>query len=147
MHHYREFSMHGTGHWLGMDVHDVGDYKIDRKSRVLEPGMVLTVEPGLYFDPDRETVTYHLREYSEDEMWERRLRFGAAAAKKMEDEEKAKVGTIVHPVPQKLRGIGIRIEDDVLITPDGCDVLTAGTPKTVDEIERACAEPPRLPRS
>src|SRR2546428_146179 len=147
MHHYREFYMHGTGHWLGMDVHDVGDYKIDRKSRVLEPGMVLTVEPGLYFDPDRETVTYHLREYSEDEMWERRLRFGAAAAKKMEDEEKAKVGTIVHPVPQGLRGIGIRIEDDVLITPDGCDVLTAGTPKTVDEIERACAETPRLPRS
>src|SRR2546427_555789 len=147
MHHYREFYMHGTGHWLGMDVHDVGDYKIDRKSRVLEPGMVLTVEPGLYFDPDRETVTYHLREYSEDEMWERRLRFGAAAAKKMEDEEKAKVGTIVHPVPQELRGIGIRIEDDVLITPDGCDVLTAGTPKTVDEIERACAETPRLPRS
>jgi len=147
MHHYREFYMHGTGHWLGMDVHDVGDYKIDRKSRVLEPGMVLTVEPGLYFDPDRETVTYHLREFSEDEMWERRLRFGAAAAKKMEDEEKAKVGTVVHPVPRELRGIGIRIEDDVLITPDGCDVLTAGTPKTVDEVERACAETPRLPRS
>jgi Xaa-Pro aminopeptidase len=147
MHHYREFYMHGTGHWLGMDVHDVGDYKIDRTSRVLEPGMVLTVEPGLYFDPDRETVAYHLREFSEDEMWERRLRFGAAAAKKMEDEEKAKVGTIVHAVPKDLRGIGIRIEDDVLITPDGCDVLTAGTPKTVDEVERACAEPPRLPRS
>jgi len=105
------------------------------------------VEPGLYFDPDRETVTYHLREYSEDEMWERRLRFGAAAAKKMEDEEKAKVGTVVQPVPKEVRGIGIRIEDDVLITPDGCDVLTAGTPKTVDEVERACAETPRLPRS
>src|SRR2546422_916535 len=147
MHHYREFYMHGTGHWLGMDVHDVGDYKIDRTSRVLQPGMVLTVEPGLYFDPDRETGTYHLREFSEDEMWERRLRFGAAAAKKMEDEEKAKVGTVVQPVPRELRGIGIRIEDDVLITPDGCDVLTAGTPKTVDEVERACAEPPRLPRS
>jgi len=50
-------------------------------------------------------------------------------------------------VPKELRGIGIRIEDDVLITPDGCDVLTAGTPKTVDEVERACAETPRLPRS
>jgi Xaa-Pro aminopeptidase len=48
MHHYREFYMHGTGHWLGMDVHDVGDYKIDLKSRALEPGMVFTVEPGLY---------------------------------------------------------------------------------------------------
>jgi Xaa-Pro aminopeptidase len=146
MHHYREFYMHGTGHWLGMDVHDVGDYKIDRASRVLEPGMVLTVEPGLYFDPERETVTYHLREYSEDEMWERRLRYGAAAAKRMDDEEKAKAPTIVHGVPRELRGIGIRIEDDVLITAEGCDVLTAGTPKTVDEVERACAEAPRLPR-
>src|SRR5437773_327961 len=63
------------------------------------------------------------------------------------DEEKAKAGTVVHPVPKEVRGIGIRIEDDVLITPDGCDVLTAGTPKTVDEVERACAETPRLPRS
>jgi Xaa-Pro aminopeptidase len=146
MHHYREFYMHGTGHWLGMDVHDVGDYKIDRASRVLEPGMVLTVEPGLYFDPERETVTYHLREYSEDETWERRLRYGAAVARKMEDEEKAKAPTVIHPVPRELRGIGIRIEDDVLITANGCDVLTAGTPKTVDEVERACAEAPRLPR-
>jgi Xaa-Pro aminopeptidase len=50
-------------------------------------------------------------------------------------------------VPRELRGIGIRIEDDVLITADGCDVLTVGTPKTVDEVERACAEPSRLPRS
>jgi len=147
MHHYREFYMHGTGHWLGMDVHDVGDYRIDRKSRVLEPGMVLTVEPGLYFDSERETATYHLREYSEEEAWERRLRLGAAAAKKIEDEEKAKAEKITHAVPRELRGIGIRIEDDVLITADGCDVLTAGTPKTIDEVERACAEPCRLPRS
>src|SRR5438552_4362573 len=146
MHHYREFYMHGTGHWLGMDVHDVGDYRIDRKSRVLEPGMVLTVEPGLYFDPERETATFHLREYSEDESWERRLRLGAGAAKKIEEEEKAKAEKITHPVPRELRGIGIRIEDDVLITDSGCEVLTAGTPKTVDEVERACAEPPRLPR-
>jgi Xaa-Pro aminopeptidase len=146
MHHYREFYMHGTGHWLGMDVHDVGDYRIGRKSRVLEPGMVLTVEPGLYFDPERETATFYLREYSEDEAWERRLRLGAAAVRKIEDEEKAKAEKITHAVPAELRGIGIRIEDDVLITADGCDVLTAGTPKTVDEVERACAEPPRLPR-
>jgi Xaa-Pro aminopeptidase len=146
MHHYREFYMHGTGHWLGMDVHDVGDYRIDRKSRVLEPGMVLTVEPGLYFDPDRDTATFHLREYSEEESWERRLRLGAGAAKKIEDEEKAKAEKITHTIPRELRGIGIRIEDDVLITESGCDVLTAGTPKTVDEVERACAEPSRLPR-
>src|SRR5213083_2483867 len=147
MHHYREFYMHGTGHWLGMDVHDVGDYKIDRASRVLEPGMVLTVEPGLYFDPTREAVTYSLREYSEDEMWERRFRLGLAAAKRLEEEEKAKAPKIVHPIPKEFLGIGVRIEDDVLVTADGCEVLTAGTPKTVDEVERVCAEPPRLPRS
>ena len=120
MHHYREFYMHGTGHWLGMDVHDVGDYKIRGESRVLEPGMVCTVEPGLYIDPDREEVTLHLREYSEQEMWERRDRLGAAAAKK--------------------------IEDDILITPTGHAVLTAGTPKSIEEVERTCSEPPRLPR-
>jgi Xaa-Pro aminopeptidase len=146
MHHYREFYMHGTGHWLGMDVHDVGDYRIRGESRVLEPGMVLTVEPGLYFDPDRESVTYHLREYSEEEMLERRYRLGVAAAKKLEEEEKARAEKVVHPVPAEYRGIGVRIEDDILITETGFEVLTAGTPKTVEDVERTCAEPPRLPR-
>jgi Xaa-Pro aminopeptidase len=146
MHHYREFYMHGTGHWLGMDVHDVGDYKVDGRSRVLEPGMVLTVEPGLYFDSERETATFFLREYSEEEMWDRRYRLGTTAAKRLEEEEKARAEKIVHPVHRELRGIGVRIEDDVLITANGCEVLTAGTPKTVDEVERTCAEAPRLPR-
>jgi Xaa-Pro aminopeptidase len=146
MHHYREFYMHGTGHWLGMDVHDVGDYKPGGQSRVLEPGMVLTVEPGLYIDPERETATFALLEYSEDERWDRRMRLGVLAAKRLEDEEKAKAEKLVHPIPEELRGIGVRIEDDVLVTADGCDVLTAGTPKTVDEVERTCAEPSRLPR-
>jgi Xaa-Pro aminopeptidase len=146
MHHYREFYMHGTGHWLGMDVHDVGDYRVNRASRVLEAGMVLTVEPGLYFDPDRETATFHLREYSEDEVWERRQRLGLAAARKLEEEEKAKAEKVVLPIPGHYRGIGVRIEDDVLITADGSEVLTAGTPKTVAEIEQVCAEAPRLPR-
>ena len=144
MHHYREFYMHGTSHWLGMDVHDVGDYRMNGRSRTLEPGMVLTVEPGLYFDPERESVTYHLREYSEDEVWERRYRLGVAAARRLEEEEKAAAKTVPHPVPRELRGIGVRIEDDVLITPTGCEVLTAGTPKTVEEIERIWAEPPRV---
>jgi Xaa-Pro aminopeptidase len=146
MHHYREFYMHGTGHWLGMDVHDVGDYRIQRESRALEPGMVLTVEPGLYFDPERERVTFHLREYSEPDMWERRDRLGAAAAKALEEEEKARAEKVEQAVPREFLGIGVRIEDDILITADGCEILTAGTPKTVDEVERACAEAPRLPR-
>ena len=146
MHHYREFFMHGTGHWLGMDVHDVGDYRVRRRSRPLEPGMVFTVEPGIYIDPERESVTFHLREYSEEEVWERRLRLGMAAAKRLEDEEKAKATTVTHPIPKEFRGIGVRIEDDMLVTADGVENLTAGTPKTVDEVERACAEAPRLPR-
>jgi Xaa-Pro aminopeptidase len=90
---YKKFYMHRTGHWLGMDVHDVGDYKIDGEWRELEPGMVLTVEPGVYISPACQEV---------DEQW---------------------------------RGIGIRIEDDVLVTTDGCEVLTAALPKTVAEIE------------
>ncbi len=146
MHHDREFFMHGTGHWVGMDVHDVGDYRVRGAWRRLEPGMVLTVEPGLYFDPARESVTYALREYSEEELWERRLRLGAAAARRLEEEEKAKARTVTRAVPREFLGIGVRIEDDVLITPDGCEVLTAGTPKTIEEIEQVCAEPPRLPR-
>ena len=146
MHHYREFYMHGTGHWLGMDVHDVGDYRIRGESRVLDPGMVFTVEPGLYFDPDRDEVTFHLREFSEQEMWERRDRLGIAAAKKLEDDEKAKAKTVTHRVPAEFRGIGVRIEDDIVVTAAGTEVLTAGTPKTIEEVERACAESPRLPR-
>ena len=90
---YKRFYMHRTGHWLGMDVHDVGDYSIDDQSRVLEPGMVMTVEPGLYIAPD---------------------------------DEKA---------PKRLRGIGVRIEDDVVVTKSGREVLTAAAPKSIDEIE------------
>jgi Xaa-Pro aminopeptidase len=146
MHHYREFFMHGTGHWLGMDVHDVGDYRLQRQSRALEPGMVFTVEPGLYIDPERESVTLHLREYSEEEMWERRLRLGMTAARKLEDDEKAKARTVTHAIPEEFRGIGVRIEDDILVTGGGIENLTAGTPKTVEDVERACAEAPRLPR-
>ena len=90
---YKRFYVHRTGHWLGLDVHDVGDYELDGQSRVLEPGMVMTVEPGLYFPPD---------------------------------DGKA---------PGRLRGIGVRIEDDVLVTKTGREVLTAAVPKSIDEIE------------
>ncbi len=90
---YKPYYMHRTGHWLGMDVHDVGDYKIDKQWRLLEPGMVLTVEPGLYIQPNAKEV---------DKKW---------------------------------RGIGIRIEDDVLVTKKGYEVLTAGAPKEIKDIE------------
>lgn len=94
---YKKFYMHRTGHWLGMDVHDVGNYKVDGKWRLLEPGMVLTVEPGLYVPADCIEV---------DKKW---------------------------------RGIGIRIEDDVLVTHEGCEVLSSKAPKTIAEIEALMA--------
>lgn len=94
---YKEFYMHRAGHWLGMDVHDVGDYKVGGEWRVLEPGMVMTVEPGIYVAPDNERVA------------------------------------------KKWRGIGIRIEDDVVITKDGNEILTNDVPKTVAEIEALMA--------
>ena len=89
---YKRFYMHRTGHWLGMDVHDVGNYKVNGDWRDLLPGMALTVEPGLYIRP-------------------------------------------ADNVPEALWNIGIRIEDDVVITAQGCEVLTHAVPKTVSEIE------------
>ena len=94
---YKDFYMHRTGHWLGMDVHDVGDYKVEDEWRVLEPGMVITVEPGLYISADHEKVA------------------------------------------KKWHNIGIRIEDDVLVTKDGCEVLSKDVPKEPDEIEALMA--------
>ena len=67
MHHYREYFMHGTGHWLGMDVHDAGAYGMDGKPRHLAPGMAFTVEPGIYVDPEREVVELTMLEYDLDE--------------------------------------------------------------------------------
>ncbi len=95
---YKQFYMHRIGHWLGMDVHDVGDYKIHQEWRLLQVGMVLTVEPGLYIPEDCKSV---------DKKW---------------------------------RGIGIRIEDDVLVTKNGYEILTHGVPKTITEIETLMAE-------
>jgi Xaa-Pro aminopeptidase len=146
MHHEREFYMHSTGHWLGMDVHDVGDYRVDGHSRLLEPGMVLTVEPGLYVDPEREVATFALREYHEVAIRERRDRLGLAVASQLEREEQEHAPKITHPIPAEFRGIGMRIEDDVLITAGGNEVLTRGVPKTIDAIERVCAEASPLPR-
>lgn len=94
---YRRYYMHRTSHWLGMDVHDVGLYRVDGSSRALEPSMVLTVEPGIYVSPDDESA------------------------------------------PEQMRGVGIRIEDDVLVTAEGHEVLTAAIPKTIDEVEALTA--------
>ncbi|MGH7907947.1 MAG: aminopeptidase P N-terminal domain-containing protein [Candidatus Binataceae bacterium] len=90
---YRRFYMHRTSHWLGMDVHDAGRYRVDGQTRKLEPGMVLTVEPGIYISADDETA------------------------------------------PPEMRGAGIRIEDDVLVTSSGHEVLSAAIPKRIAEVE------------
>jgi len=93
---YKQFYMHRAGHWLGLDVHDVGLYRIAGESRTLEPGMVLTVEPGCYIRP-------------------------------------------ADNVPEEFWDIGVRIEDDVLVTAGGSENLTAATPKSLSDVEAACA--------
>ncbi|MEM1412587.1 MAG: Xaa-Pro aminopeptidase [Pseudomonadota bacterium] len=95
---YENYYLHKTGHWLGLDTHDVGDYQVDGHSRALEPGMVLTVEPGIYIRADDQRV---------DERW---------------------------------RGLGIRIEDDVVVTRDRPEILSDRVPKAIDDIEALMAE-------
>lgn len=94
---WESYYVHKTGHWLGLDVHDVGDYRVDGQSRMLEPGMVLTIEPGIYIRADD------------------------------------------HRVAKRWRGLGIRIEDDVVVTREACEVLTGAAPKAADDIEALMA--------
>lgn len=145
MHHYTEFYMHGTGHWLGLDVHDRGSYQLQGKPRPLEPGMAFTVEPGLYVAPDKAEVELTMLSYDVEERAERRLRLGTKKALALEAEEKESAEKIVHAVPPEFLGIGVRIEDDILITDGGHENLTESVPKEISEVEAACAEPSRMP--
>jgi Xaa-Pro aminopeptidase len=135
---YREFYFHGTSHWLGLDVHDAGDYKVRGLDRLLVPGMVLTAEPGVYVPAQKTEVD--LARVAFDAEAERELAYleGAAAAKAQLDEAKAGAEHVTHEVPERLLGIGVRIEDDLLITPDGHENLTRGVPVDPDEIEAIC---------
>lgn len=145
MHHYTHYYMHGTGHWLGLDVHDRGSYRVDGKPRPLEAGMVFTVEPGIYVAPDKGEIELTLLEYDVDEWNERRIRLGRKAAAALEKEEKEAAEKIIHQVPSEFLGIGVRIEDDILITANGMENMTLSVPKDVDEVEALCAEAPTLP--
>ncbi len=145
MHHYREFFMHGTGHWLGIDVHDAGTYRLGGTPRPLEPGMVFTVEPGIYVDPERERIELAMLEFDIDERMERRMVLGPARARELEKKEHEAAPKVAHPIPEEFRGIGIRIEDDVLVTGAGREILTSGVPSDPDRIEELCTEAPLMP--
>lgn len=145
MHHYTHFFMHGTSHWLGLDVHDRGSYRVDGVSRPLQPGMTFTVEPGLYVAPDKKEIELTLLQYDLDEWNERRIRLGRKEAAEREAEEKENADKITHKVPPELLGIGVRIEDDVVITPEGHENLTHSVPKEIEDLELLCAETSVLP--
>lgn len=147
MHHYKQYFMHGTSHWLGLDVHDRGSYRIDGNHRPLEPGMSFTVEPGIYVAPEKEEIELTLLEYDPEEWNERRIRIGTKAAAAAEAEERENAEKITHRVPEEYLGIGVRIEDDILITPEGHESMSELVPKDTDEVEAVCAEASALPRS
>jgi Xaa-Pro aminopeptidase len=140
MHLYRQFFMHGTSHWLGLDVHDAGSYRVAGAHRTLEAGMFFTVEPGLYIAPEQPEVEFTLLAHDLDAWTERRILQGATAAREAENAEREAAEKVTHRLPDEFLGIGIRIEDDILITPDGHENLTASVPTDPDRIEALCAE-------
>jgi Xaa-Pro aminopeptidase len=145
MNHYREFFMHGTGHWLGHDVHDSGTYGLDGKPRHLEVGMSFTVEPGIYVSSDRPRIKLPLLEYDQEDWTERRLILGATAARELEVAEREAAGFEEFELPAPFLGIGVRIEDDILITESGPENLTGSLPTDPEEVEALCAETPTVP--
>lgn len=147
MHLYREFFMHGTSHWLGLDVHDAGAYRTPEGQRKLEVGMCFTVEPGIYVAADRPQVEFTLLEHDLDEWTQRRVVEGAAAAKAAEEAERAEAAKVTHEIPEELLGIGVRIEDDILVTVEGHENLTALIPCDPTKVEQLCAEESWLHRS
>jgi len=141
---YRPFYFHGTSHWLGSDVHDAGAYRIEGRGRPIEPGMAFTVEPGLYIAPEKTELLLHRLEYDPIADAEVAYLKGAAVLKAEREEREASAEVVVHQVPEEFLGIGVRIEDDVLMTATGPEILTREVPVDPDDIEAVCAEPPQI---
>ena len=135
MAHFFEFFMHGTGHWLGLDVHDAGSYETDGKPRKLKEGMVTTIEPGIYVRPTKPVIEFPLIERDPEQIRKRRQQLGLREAAAIEAEEISNAKTIKHEIPKELLGIGVRIEDDILCTTEGPSNLTEKAPKTIEDIE------------
>jgi Xaa-Pro aminopeptidase len=142
---YREFFFHGTGHWLGSDVHDAGAYRLGGMGRPLVPGMAFTVEPGIYVAPEKTTVTLSHAPYDPDEALRMTLELGVTEARRALAERRESAGTFTFEVPNEFLGIGVRIEDDILITADGHENMTSLVPVDPDAIESVCAEHSALP--
>jgi Xaa-Pro aminopeptidase len=123
-----------------MDVHDAGAYRVDGEHRALRPGMALTVEPGLYVAAERLEFEMVMQPYDLDARIERRIVAGAAAAKQAEEAEMADAPRVMHRVPSAFAGIGVRIEDDILVTDDGHENLTRMVPVEPGKVESLCAE-------
>lgn len=142
---YRQFFFHGTGHWLGSDVHDAGPYKVAGRPRPLEPGMAFTVEPGVYVASHKSTVSLSQAPFDPDEIAALTLKLGLTGARAELDKRAEEAGTVDFEVPEEFLGIGVRIEDNILVTADGHENLTTGVPVEVDEVEAVCQEPSELP--
>lgn len=143
---YRQFFFHGTGHWLGIDVHDAGAYKVNETGRPLESGMAFTVEPGIYIAPHKATVSLSNAAYDPKEAMVLAYELGAVEAKAEFDRRTDEAESVNFDVPSEFLGIGVRIEDDILMTESGHENLSAGTPVDPHEIESLCAEESDLPR-
>ena len=142
---YRQFFFHGTGHWLGSDVHDAGAYKVNGEPRPLEPGMAFTVEPGVYIAREKESISLSQAPYDPDEVSMLTLELGLTGARAELDRRAEEAGSVHHTVPTEFLGLGVRIEDDILITPSGHENMTSGVPTDVDAVEAVCSEPSELP--